>query len=336
MKIVSFHNESWEHDYLKEHLPGEDIVFFDGTLQDNADARDDQADVLSVFIKSHVGKDELDRFPNVKLITTRSTGFDHIDLAEAAARGITVCNVPTYGENTVAEHVFALLLALSRRVYESYDRILKEGTFSPEGLRGFDLKGKTMGVIGTGHIGMHAIRIAKGFEMNVVAFDIHRNNELAESLGYRYLEFDEVLGTSDVISLHAPDNEHTHHMINSGNMDKIKRGAYLINTARGGLIETKALVTALEQGLLAGAGLDVLEEENYTEDDLALLTQEQPNPESLVAVLANQYLIDHPRVIVTPHNAFNTQEALERILATTADNIKAFSTGTAQNVVAPR
>ncbi|OIO33156.1 MAG: hydroxyacid dehydrogenase [Candidatus Yonathbacteria bacterium CG_4_10_14_3_um_filter_47_65] len=333
MKILSFHNESWERDFLKEKLPAAEFLFFEGTVQDNADMRNDEAEVLSVFVDSHIGKEELDRFPKVKLIATRSTGFDHIDLIETAAHGIVVSNVPTYGENTVAEQAFALLLALSRRIYESYDRVLKEGTFSPEGLRGFDLQGKTMGVVGTGHIGVHTIRIAKGFEMEVVAFDVHRNEELAARMGFRYAEFDELIASSDVISLHAPYNEHTHHMINMDNVGKIKKGAYLINTARGGLVETRAMITALESGILAGAGLDVLEEEGYMKDDVVLLTQEHPNPESLAMVLSNQYLIDHPRVLITPHNAFNTKEAIERILSVTTENVKAFAGGTPQNVI---
>ncbi len=333
MKIVYFSREDWEQDYIKGKLLSDDITFFKGTMQDYPTYEDIDAEVVSVFIKSHIGKEELDRFPNLKFIATRSTGFDHIDRGETEKRGIIVSNVPFYGANTVAEQAFALLLSLSRRVYESYDRVLKEGKFSPEGLRGFDLKGKTMGILGTGNIGSHAIKMAKGFNMNVVAFDVKHNDELAKEFDFKYAEFDELLATSDFISLHAPYNKHTHHMINMDSIEKIKKGAYLINTARGGLVETRALIAALERGILAGAGLDVLEEEGYMDDDTQLLVDEHPNPESLQILLANQYLIDHPQVIITPHNAFNTKEAFERIVDTTVENIQAFEKEEPINVV---
>jgi len=336
MKIVSFYNEPWEREFLESRLPGHEFEFLEGVLQDHPEYRNEEAEVLSVFIKSHVGAAEMDQFPNLKFITTRSTGFDHIDLAEAKARDIVVSNVPTYGENTVAEYAFALLLALARRIYESYDRVLKEGNFSPAGLRGFDLKGKKIGVVGTGHIGAHSIKIAKGFGMEVIAFDVREDHDLAHELGFMYVSFEDLLQQSDIITLHAPYNEHTHHMINMDNIWKLKKGAYLINTARGGLVETSALIKALEEGILAGAGLDVVEEENFMRDDLELLMDAHPNPESLLTLLQNQYLIDHPRVLIVPHNAFNTQEALERILATTIENLNAFALGSPVNTVEAR
>jgi len=333
MKIVSFYNEEWEQDYLKKGLTGFDVSFLDGSMHDHTDLKDEQAEVLSIFVKSTVGPKEMDQFPNLKFIATRSTGFGHIDLKEAEKRGIVVSNVPLYGANTVAEQAFAILLSLSRRIYESYERVLKEGSFSPQGLRGFDLKGKTIGIVGTGNIGAHAAKMAHGFGMNIIAFDIKKNEEIEKELGVKYVEFDELLAQSDVITFHAPYNKHTHHMINMDNIDKIKKGAYIINTARGGLIETDALVSALEKGIIAGAGLDVLEEEDYMLDHMALLTEEHPNPESLHNVLANQYLIDHPGVLITPHNAFNTEGAIGRILDTTIENIKAFEKGEPINIV---
>ncbi|MBU1519108.1 hydroxyacid dehydrogenase, partial [Patescibacteria group bacterium] len=179
----------------------------------------------------------------------------------------------------------------------------------------------------------HFIRMAKGFQMTVVAYDIYRNEQMATELGFKYVEFDELLNMSDIISLHIPYNEQTHHIINKENINKIKKGAYLINTARGGLVETQALILALEQGILAGAGLDVVEEEGSMGGDVEILIDEHPNPEALQTLLANQYLIDHPRVIIVPHNAFNTQEAIERILNTTIENIKNATEDTPINVV---
>ncbi|MCI0679796.1 hydroxyacid dehydrogenase [bacterium] len=333
MKIVSFYNEEWEKGYLKEKLSDFDILFPAGTVQDNPDFRDEFAEILSVFVKDKVDARSMDMMPKLKLIATRSTGFDHIDLSEAKKRGIIVSNVPTYGENTVAEMAFALLLTLSRRVYDGYKQVVEETNFSPKGLTGFDLKGRTLGVVGTGHIGEYAIRIGKGFGMDVVAFDVHHNDALAGEIGFRYAEFDELLGVSDVITLHVPYNPHTHHMIHKGNIEKIKKGAVLINTSRGAVVETAALIEGLEKGILYGAGLDVLEEEGHMIDHLSLLRDEHPNPISLQTVLQNQYLIDHPRVIITPHNAFNTTEALERILDTTIQNIEGFKEGKPMNIV---
>lgn len=336
MRIAYFYNEDWEKEFVSSRFPDDTFNFFKGSTGENPDARDDDAEVLSVFVNSHVDAALLERFPKVKLVAARSTGFDHIDITEVVRRGGMTANVPTYGEHTVAEFAMALLLALSRRIYDAYRRIETTGSFSQEGLRGFDLRGRTIGVVGTGHIGVHMIRMAKGFGMNVVAFDVRQDEALAGELGFTYLPFDELLGVSDVISLHAPYNPHTHHMINEENVGKIKRGAYLINTARGGLVDTAALVRGLEEGIIAGAGLDVLEEEGHMEDEAGLISMTHPNEDVLRTLLANHYFIHHPHVIVTAHVAFNTQEAIERILNTTIENIRSFKSGTPTNVVVPK
>jgi len=321
---------------MKVKLSGHEVVFHEGSLQDDSDIRDDAAEVLSVFVKSTVGAAEFDRFPAVKHVVTRSTGFDHIDLVEADKRGITVANVPTYGENTVAEFAFALLLMLARRTYEAHDRVITTSSFSPKGLMGFDLMGKTIGVIGTGHIGQFAIRIARGFGMNIIAFDINHDDAFAKEIGFEYVELDALLSRSDIITLHLPLNKHTEHLLNKDNMRKIKKGAYLINTARGPLVDTDALIMALKEEILAGAGMDVLEEEGYMLDEMKLLVDEHPNAETLQTVLQNHYLIDHPRVIITPHMAFNTKEARERILDVTAENITSYALGKPTNIVKPK
>ncbi|OHA85119.1 MAG: hypothetical protein A2408_02690 [Candidatus Yonathbacteria bacterium RIFOXYC1_FULL_52_10] len=331
MRIIYFYNEDWEKEFMATRLSEHQFVFYKAPI--DPQVRDEQAEVLSVFVNAPVTAQTLDRFPNLKLIATRSTGFDHIDLAEAKRRGIIVTNVPTYGENTIAEFAFALILTLSRKIYDSYHRIAEEGSFSQEGLRGFDLRGKVLGVVGTGHIGQHAIRMANGFGMRVVAYDPFPKEGLVDQLGFAYVSFEDLLAQADIITLHAPYNEHTHHMLNRETMKRIKRGAYLINTARGGLVETVALVEALSSGQLAGAGIEVMEEEKLTGDKAELILSENPDRDKLRTVLANQYFIDHPRVIVTPHNAFNTQEAVERILGTTIENIHSFGTGNPQNMV---
>jgi D-lactate dehydrogenase len=321
MKIAFLELHDWEENYLRERLREHEFVSPD----------DPDTEIVSPFIYTKLTGEVLNRWPKLKLIATRSTGFDHIDVAECARRGITVCNVPFYGENTVAEHTFALILALSRKVHEAFVRV-RQGNFSLDGLRGFDLKGKTIGVIGAGHIGLHVIRIARGFGMTVLAFDVRRDHFLAEVLGFEYVELDALLGRSDIISLHAPYNRHTHHLINPGNIGKIKRGAILINTARGGLVDTDALLKALDDGTLAGAGLDVLEGEETVLEESALL-RDQTNPELLRRAIQNHLILKKPNVVFTPHNAFNSQEALERILQTTVENIAAFAAGAPKNVV---
>jgi len=332
MKIHYFSGEAWEQDYVRTKLPNEEIIFHEGSIAASPDLTDPDATILCTFVESPIGEAELARFPALKFIATRSTGFDHIDLAAAKARNIAVANVPFYGENTVAEFAFALLLALSRRVIEA-DESVRQGHFSPVGFRGFDLAGKTLGVVGTGHIGAHIIRMANAFGMKVIGFDAYPNAELAQKLGFLYVSLEELLAASDIVTIHVPYNKDTHHLINKENIGNLKKGAYLINTARGAIIETEALIEALKSGTLAGAGLDVLEEEGDMTDEIALLTNPHPKEAELKIALENHYLIDHPRVIVTPHTAFNTTEAVERILDTTIENIKAFSAGSPTNIV---
>jgi len=326
MKIVFLELHDWEEKYLRERIdPSHEIVVVDDV------AKIPDAEVVSPFIYSKLTAERLSKLPKLKLVATRSTGFDHIDVAECAKRGVTVCNVPSYGENTVAEHTFALVLALSRKVHEAFVRV-RAGNFSLDGLRGFDLKDKTIGVVGAGHIGLHVIRIARGFGMKVLAFDVRREHFLEEVLGFEYVDLDALLGQSDIITLHAPYNKRTHHLISRENVGKIKRGAILINTARGGLVDTEALLKALDEGILAGAGLDVLEGEEAIYEEGALL-RDVVNPERLRQAIQNHVILKHPNVVFTPHNAFNSQEALERILDTTVENVAAFVAGSPKNVV---
>jgi D-lactate dehydrogenase len=325
VKIGFFETENWEAEYFKKALEGNELFFSEKKLnKDNLPEQND-FDAVSIFVCSEMDKETISHFPNLKLITARSAGFDHIDLKTAKEKNISIAYVPGYGDNTVAEFAFALLLDISRKIYESYDRIRETGSFSPEGLRGFDLKGKTMGIVGTGRIGRETAQIAKGFDMNVIAFDISPDEKFARENGIKYVSFDELLANSDVISLHVPHMESTHHIINSGNINKIKKGAVLINTARGGLVETDALIKALNEKILAGVGLDVLEEEGAIKDERSLLLYGRPEEHNLKTLLQNHVLIDMPNVIITPHNAFNTQEALTRILETDVQNIKSFA-----------
>ncbi|MHB8652014.1 MAG: NAD(P)-dependent oxidoreductase [Minisyncoccota bacterium] len=334
MRIIYFYNEEWEKAFVGERMPDQQFVFYRAPLENHPDLFDADAEVLSVFVKTRVDGAAMDRFPKLRLIATRSTGFDHIDIAEAARRGIAVVSVPAYGENTVAEFAFALILALSRKVRDASHRMYDEHLFSQQGLRGFDLMGKTLGVVGTGRIGQQGIRIARGFLMRVVACDPFPNQDIAGTLDFSYVSFEELLAESDIITLHTPYNEHTHHMIDESAIKKMKRGVYLINTARGGLVDTLALVRGLNEGVIGAAGLDVFEFEELLGEGIAdALLPDGVASDRTRTLLGNHYLIEHPRVIVTPHNAFNTQEAVERILLTTIDNIRSFSQGAPKNTV---
>lgn len=313
---------------LKKHK----VVHFDKEFGKVPSSAVSGLDVVSVFIYSKLDKAALAPVKRLKLVATRSTGFDHIDLDECRRRNIPVTNVPFYGENTVAEHTFGLILSISRNIHKAYMQTIQRN-FSMEGLQGFDLQGKTLGVIGTGHIGLHVIRMAKGFGMKVLAFDVKPNHFMTEVLGFDYVSLKELLQRSDIITLHAPHNKNTHHMINEETLKWVKRGALLINTARGGLVDTAALAKALDQGVLSGAGLDVLEGEDLVKEERQILSK-QFSEENLKTLLQNHILLNRENVVITPHIAFNSLEAYQRILSTTIDNILAFLEGKPQNIVA--
>lgn len=330
LKIAFFETKEWEEKYLRENLPGHDLIFYQEALtSDNADKVRDYESV-SVFVFSEFDKDALAKLPNLKFITTRSTGFDHIDLKECEKRSIVGCNVPFYGDNTVAEHAFALLLTLTRMMHKV--RISPQKTFAMEGLKGTDLKGKTLGVIGAGRIGLYAIKFARGFGMNVLAYDIIFNDFAREILGYNYVSLEELLQNSDMISMHAPLNKYTYHMLNKDNIRLVKPGAIFINTSRGGLIDTDALKMALDEGIFSAAGLDVIEGEELIIEEKRKFRETLTDNEKTI-IERNLSIIQRVNVIFTPHIAFNTQEAAQRILDTTISNIKAYLEGRAENII---
>lgn len=332
MKIVIFEVEDWERAQF-EPLAGEHELVFEHEPLTPANAGDHpDADIVSPFVFSRVTEETISAMPRLRLIATRSTGFDHIDVAAAHAAGVKVACVPTYGENTVAEHVFALLLAVSHRIVEAVDRT-RRGDFHAVGLQGFDLKGKTMGIIGTGHIGLCTIRIARGFGMEVIAHDIHPNTAEAEALGFSYVSMDELLRRAHVVSLHAPGGPDTANLIGEAEFDKMRTGAVLINTARGNLVDVHALLKALATGKLAGAGLDVLPEEPTIREEAELLRSVYMREHNLDTLLADHVLLHLRNVVITPHSAFNTREAVERILTTTRENIEGFIRGENVNLV---
>jgi D-lactate dehydrogenase len=332
MNIAFFELEEWELAKLREGaFEGHDLHLSTEPLNEGTLTTEHNAEIVSVFVHSKINRATLDKLPNLKLIATRSTGYDHIDLGSCRDCGILVSNVPSYGENTVAEHTFALILALSRNIHKAFVHSLAHDIPFVE-LRGFDLAGKTLGVVGAGRIGLHVIKIAKGFGMNVVAFDVREDPLLAEVLSFRYVPMEELLQVSDIVSLHCPYSSKTHHLINSETVRLFRHGALLINTARGGLVDPAALGQALDEGILAGAALDVLEGEEILKDERQILAHGLAQ-DKLRTLLLNHSLLKRDNVVITPHIGFNSREAVQVILETTFANIHAFLGGQPANIV---
>lgn len=290
------------------------------------------ADGIGIFIQSQITQEVLDLLPKLRIIATMSTGFDHIDLKACKSRNITVCNVPAYGDNTVAEYAFGLILAMARKLKPTFERV-ERGLFSRAGLMGMDIKGKILGLVGTGRIGSHMARIGWAFGMKIMAYDVRPNVTLAEKFDVTFLSLEEVLQQADVISLHVPYLPSTHHLIDAKRLRLLKPTALLVNTARGKVVNTKAVAAALREGRLGGVALDTfegeeiwIEEEFLKRDDLAAIT--------LREAMESFSIMHSEQAILTPHNAFNTREALERILVTSAENLKAYFSSNPQNVVA--
>lgn len=331
MKVLVFEADEAVKDIFGKTLSGHNVVCVDTHVSQEELAKHADTEVVSLFVASSFSREYIDALPKLKCIAARSTGVDHIDVAYARSKSIAVCNVPRYGAHTVAEFTFALLLALSRRIPEAIHQVREEGNFNTEALEGFELFGKTIGIIGTGAIGRNAASIAQGFGMEVRMFDHHPATGL-ESPHARYVSMDELLASSDIVTLHVPATAENKHMLGKAEFAKMKRGAYIINTARGELIDPEALLEALKSGLIAGAGIDVLEEERILKDEMELVKGIE-SIHALKSLIRDHILVDMPRVIVTPHIAFFSREAYHEILATTADNIAAFIAGTPQNTV---
>lgn len=332
-KIVFLEVEPWEDAILKERLATLPVVFKETKLDITKDTDIFDATILSTFINSKLSPENLEKFTQLKLIVTRSTGYDHIDLDYCKKRNITVTNIPAYGVHTVAEHTIALLLTITRNIIPSIERT-RRGDFSQDGLEGIELFEKTIGIIGAGNIGSVVMEIAKGMGMKILIYTRHpEKHENTDTI--RYVNLDEVLSQSDVITVHVPLTPETKHMINMENIAKVKKGAILINAARGGIIETQAIVEGLEKGIIKAAGLDVLEEECDLREEKELLTGEFLSHCDLKTDLMNHVLLNRNDVIITPHNAFNSHEAVMQILLTTAENITRFLSGSPQNVIIP-
>lgn len=332
MKIVVFDAEPWEQEAFKSLMKVHDVRILQEPLTNKSADEYAEVEILSLFVHSKASKEVLQKLPKLQFIATRSTGYDHIDLNYCHQQGITVANVPTYGENTVAEHVFALLLTISHHMYEAIGRT-RSGDFSSQGLQGFDLQGKTLGVIGTGHIGRHVIQIAHGFQMQVLGYDPEPDANLQHTPAFQYVDLNTLFAQSDIISVHVPANEKTKRMISFEAFGRMKQGVVLINTARGSVVDTRALVEALGEKKVLAAGLDVLPEEPTIREEAELLRTLFHKNHDLEALLADHILLRQHNVFITPHSAFNTQEAMHRILNTTIENIEGYLAGSPKNLV---
>ena len=338
MKTVFFDVDKITRDYLeKQQICTGDTVLLPESMENISQQQYEQikdAEIISVFVHTalKMNKDSLDRYPKLKLIATRSTGFDHIDLNYCKERGIEVVNVPKYGEATVAEFTFGALLALARHIIQARTD-MKNNFVRMNEYIGFDLYGHTIGIIGTGAIGRHVAKLARGFGMDVLAYDLYPNEEFQRIYNIHYVGLDELYAKSDVITLHAPATKENYHLLNDEAFKKMKDGVTIFNPARGSLVDPEALYRALTHGKVKGAALDVLENEDFIiHDDIILKSQDIPIDYAMNTII-NARLMQMKNVLITPHIAFNSVDAVHRILHTTLENINHFCGGQVQNSV---
>ena len=297
---------------------GHTLTFLEPRLTRETAALASGHEVVCSFVNDKLDAQSLDQLAavGIRLLALRSAGFNHVDLVAASRLGLRVVRVPAYSPYAVAEHAVALVLSLNRKLHRAYARV-REWNFSLEGLVGFDLHGKTVGLVGTGRIGQVAARIFRGFGCTVLAFD----ERPGVSLGIEYVPLDELYRRADIVSLHVPLTPSTHHLVNAAALASMKRGGMLINTSRGALIDSRALIDALKSGHLAAAGLDVYEEEE------GIFFQDLSNRVLEDDVLAR--LLTFPNVLITSHQAFLTREALANIAQVTLENVTMFRDGAA-------
>ena len=321
MKIAFFSTKSYDREFFDKYVTTHEIIYFEAPLNERTANLATGCEVVCVFVNDKLNSSVMEALKKsgIKLVALRCAGFNNVNLAAAKANDIKVVRVPAYSPYAVAEHAVALILTLNRKTHKSYNRV-REGNFSLERLTGFDLHGKTVGVIGTGKIGQVFCEIMLGFGCKVLAFDLMENKELAAK-SVEFLPLLDVLQKADIISLHCPLNEQTRHIINSQTIDVMKEGVMLINTSRGGLIDTMAVIQALKTGQIGYLGLDVYEqEEKLFFNDLS---------ENIIQDDVIMRLLSFPNVLITSHQGFFTEEALIQIAQTTLDNVDAFEKGEA-------
>ena len=320
MKIVFLGLDESEKAIIKKAFPVAQIVDGIPDIKNRS-----KVEVLSVFINNPLSKNELLLFPSLRYIVTRSAGCDHIDLDSCKKRRIAVYNIPDYGTETVAEYTILLMLAALRKFKACEGSLMKKINMTPRELEGKEANGKVLGVVGTGRIGISVIRIAKALGMKIIAYDKRGNPELKKS-GVRFVSLQELIKTADVITLHLPLTKETYHTIGQKEIMKMKMGAIIINTARGGLIDVVALANAINTGQVGGAALDVIEAEELITHENDVLTKDIGNVKIKQAFIGN-LLLQKDNVIIMPHMAYDTEEALARIIEKTMVTIKELENG---------
>ncbi|HZI53941.1 MAG TPA: 2-hydroxyacid dehydrogenase [Chitinophagaceae bacterium] len=319
MKIAFFSTQPYDKEYFERYNQHHVITFFEAQLNEQTVNLIQGCDAVCCFVNDRLHAAVIKSLAEmgIKIIALRCAGFNNVDLVAAKENQIAVVRVPAYSPHAVAEHAVALIMTLNRKTHKAYNRV-REGNFSLSRLTGFDLYGKTVGVIGTGKIGQCFARIMQGFGCKVLAFDLIVNTEL-ENAGVKYLSLTDLLRQSEIISLHCPLTEQTKHLVNQTSLDIMKDGVMLINTSRGGLIDTKATINALKRGKLGYLGIDVYEqEEKLFFHDLS---------ENIIEDEMIMRLMSFPNVLVTAHQGFLTIEALTQIALVTLKNLEDFQKG---------
>lgn len=327
--------EEWEHEKIACRCSYDCRVSTrSGRLEQVLDDENlSETTILSTSVNSHVGINQLNLLPNLRFIATRSADWNHIDMKECARRGITVSNVPRYGEHSAAEHAFSLLLALSRKTHRCHEQMIG-GNFSIQDFYGTNLFGKTFGALGTGNISRKMLQIANGFDMRRIACDVDPKPELAEKCGFKYVGFDRLMRESDVLAVYVPYNRHTHHLIDENDILKMRKDVIIVDISRGEVISPRALFFGLTIGLVKGVGLDILDADALRHEK-AEIKNRPFYSDSVVRATKNNNLIDLPNVVITPQIAFKSTETTEHIIRMTFANIHAFLDGQAKNVVNP-
>jgi len=334
MKITFFESPAVEKTIIKNAFSNYEVSFYEEKLNETNIELAKDSEIISTFINSLINKTVIDALPKLKFIITRSTGFEHIDFEYCAQKGILVSNVPAYGSHTVAELAFSLILNLSRNTLKANNYIRETNDFNfSKDFEGFDLTEKTIGVIGTGKIGKNLIKIARGLNMNVVASDPFPDLVFAKENNVTYKTLDEVISVSNIITLHIPYTKENHHLINKEKISLMKKGTYLINTARGALVDTEAMIWGLNEKIIAGAGLDVLEGQRDLKIQNEIFSKNDSEKVDYKILVEDHLLMDMPNVIITTHIGFYTKETENEILKTTIENINNFISNKPTNLV---
>jgi D-lactate dehydrogenase len=320
VKVAVFSSKGYDRRFLDAanttRGAGHHLHYLETRLTHATAALAGDADAVCAFVNDQLDRATLERLHagGVRLVALRSAGFNHVDLAAARGLGLTIARVPAYSPYAVAEHTVALMLSLNRRIHRAYARV-REGNFALDGLLGFDMRGRTVGIVGTGTIGVEVARIMRGFGCAVLGAD-PQPSEAFGAIGGRYVALDALLGDADIITLHCPLTPQTRHMIDADAVARMKRGVMLINTSRGAVIDTRAVIAGLKNGAIGHLGLDVYEEEG---DLFFENLSDQMIHDDVFA-----RLLTFPNVLITGHQAFFTVEALTAIAETTIDNISSF------------